>query len=324
MSNEPIDTQVTSADTDDLEAFTDLFNGKTAEAPVKEAEVKEDVETEEVNPVEETDEDSDPQDDNPDEEEAPKEEEKPKKANRFQERINELTAKAREAERREAELQRRIDELAVKQAEPTKPAETLKQNPVSLPDPNALNEDGTDKYPLGEFDPTYIRDLNRVIIEEEMAAAKSKEIQLQTEREVQASRDALHNSWVEKLTPITEQYDDFLDKTLELETAFDGLDPNYSDYLVQTIKSLDHGPEVLYYFANNLDAAKDFVSKGPLQATLVLGEINALFKREGKKETKVSNAPPPPQLNKGTNLRRTVTPDTEDLDAFENIFFKKK
>ena len=164
----------------------------------------------------------------------------------------------------------------------------------------------------------------RHTINTEWAARKEQEAAEQAQRQVTAARDELQAQWVEKLTPITEQHEDFLDKTVLLESTFDGLDAQYSDYLVQTIKSLEHGPEVLYYFANNLDEAKKFVSMGPLNATLALGEVNAMFKGNTRKETKVSKAPPPPQVNKGSKTRTTVSSDTDDLDAFSNMFFQKK
>lgn len=321
MSNEPNDPVFVDPNTDDLDAFTDLFNGK--------AKVKEDeVEIDDVEPVDEDDDtDVDTQDTEVDEapdgdddsaDDEPEEKPKPKKVNRFQERINELTAKAREAERA---LEALRAEQAQKQAEPTKQATPVVQD--TGPDPDAKNEDGSDKYPLGEFDPQYIRDMARHTIDKEWAARKEQEAAEQNQRQIEAARAELQNQWVEKLTPMTEQHEDFLDKTMELESAFDGLDPAYSDYLVQTIKSLDHGPEVLYYFANNLEEAKRFVQSGPLNATLALGEINAMFKGNTRKETKVSKAPPPPQVNKGSKTRVAVTPDTDDLDAFSELFFKK-
>lgn len=321
MSNEPNDPVFVDPNTDDLDAFTDLFNGK--------AKVKEDeVEIDDVEPVDEDDDtDVDTQDTEVDEapdgdddsaDDEPEEKPKPKKVNRFQERINELTAKAREAERA---LEALRAEQAQKQAEPTKQATPVVQD--TGPDPDAKNEDGSDKYPLGEFDPQYIRDMARHTIDKEWTARKEQEAAEQNQRQIEAARAELQNQWIEKLTPMTEQHEDFLDKTMELESAFDGLDPAYSDYLVQTIKSLDHGPEVLYYFANNLEEAKRFVQSGPLNATLALGEINAMFKGNTRKETKVSKAPPPPQVNKGSKTRVAVTPDTDDLDAFSELFFKK-
>lgn len=319
MSNEPNDPIFVDPNTDDLDSFTDLFSGK---AQVKN---EEEIETDDVEPVSEDDdtevedeviEDEAPDgDDDSDDEPKPK----PKKVNRFQERINELTAKAREAERA-------LEALRVQQAQ--KQAETAKQvTPVVQdvgPDPDAKNEDGSDKYPLGEFDPQYIRDMARHTIDKEWTARKEQEATEQNQRQIEAARAEIQNQWAERLTPMTEQHEDFLDKTMELESAFDGLNPQYSDYLVQTIKSLDHGPEVLYYFANHLDEAQKFVQMGPLNATLALGEINAMFKGNTRKETKVSKAPPPPQVNKGSKTRTAVHPDTDDLDAFSDMFFKKK
>lgn len=326
MSIEPTDTSV-DVNTDDLDAFTELFSGKATavkDEPKEEVKTDEDVDTvgEPETGEEAPDKDTE---DNPDGDDESKDEpeEKPKKTNRFQERINELTAKAREAERREADLQRKLEEFAAKQSPDPKAA--AQTEAAKLPNPDAKNEDGSDKYPLGEFDPSYIRDLNRVIIEEERQAIRQREEQEAATRKNQEARNALQEQWVEKLNPAIEQHDDFLEKTIQLESTFDGLDQNYSDYLVQTIKSLDHGPDVLYYFANNLDEARKIVQSGPLGATLALGEINAMFKGQGRKETKVSKAPPPPQVTtKGTNVRKVIAGDTDDLDAFSDVFFPAK
>jgi hypothetical protein len=81
-----------------------------------------------------------------------------------------LTAKAREAERREAELIRRLEQIeARKPEENTKPEPKplREQLPAEAPNPDALDEDGEPIYPLGEFDPKYIRDLTKFTIAEE-------------------------------------------------------------------------------------------------------------------------------------------------------------
>jgi hypothetical protein len=323
MSNEPNEPIFVDPNTDDLDAFTDLFSGKAKERD------EEEVKLDDVEPVDEDD-DNDVDTEDTVDDEAPDgdddsdtdadEKPKPKKVNRFQERINELTAKAREAERA---LEALKAANATKQDEPAKAPTPTPVQKVTI-DPDAKNPDGSDKYPLGEYDPDYLRDFNRAIIEEEWNARKEQEAQENNQRQIEQARNEIQNQWVAKLGPVTEQHEDFLDKTLQLESAFDGLDPQYSDYLVQTIKSLDHGPEVLYYFANNLEEARKFVQSGPLNATLALGEINAMFKGTTRKEAKVSKAPPPPQVNKGSKTRTTVNPDTDDLDAFSEIFFKKK
>ena len=320
MSNEPNDPIFVDPNTDDLDSFTNLLEGR---AEVKTEEKVETVKVEDSEDDEDTnlqnddnDNDSDGDDDDGVEDKV---EDKPKKVNRFQERINELTAKAKEAERAYDALKA---EKAKEQTEPTKQTTQAVQD--DEPDYNALNPDGSDKYPLGQYDPMYARDLARYSIAKEWSVLKEQEAAEQNQRSIEASRAELQNQWVEKLTPITEQHEDFLDKTMQLESAFDGLDPNYIDYLVQTIKSLDHGPEVLYYFANNLDEAQKFVKMGALSATLALGEINAMFKGQTRKpDPKVSQAPPPPQVNKGSKTRTSFRGDTDDLDDFDKVFFKK-
>jgi hypothetical protein len=322
MDIEPTnDIATVSPDTDDLDAFNDLLKGRAQEATVEANEDADKVTDEDQIAQDDIDTNVDeaPDGDDTDSTEGDdKTVEKPKKVNRYQERINELTAKAREAERALEALRQESQ----KQTETSK-AQATTDVADQAPDVRALNEDGTDKYPLGEFDPNYIRDLTRHTIKVERAEAQNREAQEAAQRQNQEAREYLQEQWQGRLATVTEQHDDFIDKTLQLETAFDGLDPQYSDYLVQTIKSLDHGPEVLYYFANHLDEANKFVKMGPLQATLALGEINAQFKGNTRKETKVSSAPVPPQVNKGSATRTTVAADTDDLDAFSDIFFNK-
>lgn len=321
MSNEPNDTIFVDPNTDDLNSFEDLLNGKAQVKNEESTEVEEveTVATEEA-PTQEAFEDKedsvDEQEDSTADDKASK-----KKPNRFQERINELTAKVREAERA-AEALRAAN---TRQTESTAPTPTPTPSVDNTgPQPDDKNPDGSDKYPLDMYDPDYIRDVARHTIEKEWAVRKEQEAVEQFQRRDQEARSALQVQWEEKLTPVTEQYDDFLDKTLQLESAFDGLDQQYADYLVQTIKSLEHGPEVLYYFANNLDEADKFVKSGPLGATLALGEINSMFKGQTRKpDPKVSKAPPPPQVNKGTKSRTTFTADTDDFDAFYENFFSK-
>lgn len=325
MLDTPNETSSVEIDTDDLDAFNDLLHGKPASEEAEPVEEKE-PEVEETPKEDEPVDEPESEEDEPDleeEEPDPDPEPKPKKVSKFQQRINELLAKAREAETKEAEASKRLRELELKLEETVKPKTPANVETEDFPTPSDLNEDGTEKYPLGEFDPNYIRDLTRHTIQKEQAVAKEQEQKEKAERQEQEVRDMLQNQWVEKLVPVVEEHEDFLEKTLLLEDSFSQLDSNYSDYLVQTIKSLEHGPEVLYYFANNLDQAQEFVTKGPLEATLALGEINALFKGTTvKTKPKVSNAPPPPQLNKGSTSKKVVAADTDDLDAFSGIFFK--
>jgi hypothetical protein len=316
------DTQTVAGDTDDLAAFETLMFGK-AKTPSEEPKdsgnnsdpVKDivDAKAEENNEPVNLDEDDD----------EPELDIKPKKTNKVQERINQVLERERLARERAEALELKVAELErTRQTDTTKtPVQTVDTGPS----PDAKNEDGSDKYPLGEFDPTYIRDLTRHTIQQEQEVARSQNEHRQAQLNEQQARQELDTQWRARLETVTQVHDDFLDKTVELESAFDGLDSKYSDYLVQTIKSLDHGPEVLYYFANNLPEAQKFVKMGPLAATLALGEYNAMFKGQSRKEAaKVSSAPPPPQVNKGSNTRKSVAADTDDLDAFSQMFYSKK
>lgn len=328
MADTATDPVFVDPNTDDLNEFEKLFTGRAKEKT-------DEIETDVVEPVSEDDEPEDvPETDaddavdealdgDDDSNAEPEEEPKPKKGNRTQERIKKLVEE-RETERREKlALLARIEALETKQPES---APTLTA-PVQTGGPKAddLNADGSEKYPLGEFDPEYIRDMARHTIETEWAKKEQEAAEKTQRQQIEQARADIQNQWAERLAPAMNEHEDFLDKTMELESAFDGLDPQYSDYLVQTIKSLDHGPQVLYYFANNLEEAQKFVRMGPLNATLALGEINAMFKGTTRKaEPKVSKAPPPPQVNKGTKTRTTVAADTDDLEDFEKLFFKRK
>lgn len=328
MADTATDPVFVDPNTDDLNEFEKLFTGRAKEKT-------DEIETDVVEPVSEDDEPEDvPETDaddavdealdgDDDSNAEPEEEPKPKKGNRTQERIKKLVEE-RETERREKlALLARIEALETKQPEsaptPTAPVQT------GGPKTDDLNADGSEKYPLGEFDPEYIRDMARHTIETEWAKKEQEAAEKTQRQQIEQARADIQNQWAERLAPAMDEHEDFLDKTMELESAFDGLDPQYSDYLVQTIKSLDHGPQVLYYFANNLEEAQKFVRMGPLNATLALGEINAMFKGTTRKaEPKVSKAPPPPQVNKGTKTRTTVAADTDDLEDFEKLFFKRK
>lgn len=310
------DTPTVAADTDDLAAFEQLMFGK-AKTP-EETPTEED-QKDNTDPVDDTIDAPVDEDEVPDEEDDPQ----PKKVNKVQERINKVLEKERIAREEADTLRRRVAELErAKESAPVQPTAPIVD---TGPNPDAKNEDGSDKYPLGEFDPTYIRDLTRHTIQQEQAAANERNAKDQAQRNEQEARAQLDTQWRGKLESVTQVHEDFLEKTMELESAFDGLDPALSDYLVQTIKSLDHGPEVLYYFANNLPEAQKFVKMGPLAATLALGEYNAMFRGQTRKEAaKVSSAPPPPQVNKGSNTRKSVAADTDDLDAFSQMFFTKR
>lgn len=341
MSTENIEN--VSAVEDDLDAFAaDFFGQKEAQSEPASSE-KDETDNKEDVPSDETDDNktedthegdddtpNDEDDNNEDDDEGKQEEEdsnepkpKPKKS-RAQERIEELNKKYRETERQLNELREKFEK---QNTETNKPA--VKEAEVTGPEPSDQNEDGTDKYPLGEFDPNYIRDLTKFTLEQERQAAKAQDEQAQAQKVMEEQRAELQAGWNEKLGPAQERYPDFREKGEELIDTFSDLNQDYAEYLTATLMSMDYGPDVLYYLANNPDEAHKIVNGGPTKATIALGRLESKFadaaEEKQKARPKVSQAPTPPPVNKGAAPAKTVvSPDTDDLDAFSKEFFKKK
>lgn len=324
---------IVETETDDLDLFASEFFGQKEEAPEPASSEEEDTDDQESDaPNEDTHVDEDdtlaPDDDDEPEEE---EEEAPKpKKNRFQERIDELTGKQREAERRAKDLEDKLNEAIQKlnQQNETKP--TPKVEIATGPKPTDVNEDGTDKYPLGEFDPNFITDLADYRVEQRLKAIEDKREADRRQQEVQEQQSAIQAEWQEKLAPAQERYPDFAEKTQSLESVFEGIDQQYGEYLAATVMSLDNGPDVLYYLSNHPDEAMKIVNSGATKATLALGKIDAKFEaaeeEKQKARPKVSKAPEPPaHLAKGNVAAKIDVPDdTDDLDAFAEKLFKRR
>jgi hypothetical protein len=321
-------------DMDDLDSFEDAFYNRkpVATDDREEGAPKEDEEVLENEDDALATDQEDSKEDGEDEDEAPAEPEKPKKKS-AQDRINELTAKAREAERREADLRREFEELKKARnevkTEDTAPKPLRETLSANAPSPDATDKDGEPVYPLGEFDPKYIRDLTRFTIAEETKAAREEAAKVERERMVEAAQEELTSSWLQKLDEAEKELPDIREEIASLEVAFANVDPAYGEFLAGTIMSCDNGPQMMYYLSQNIGEAQKIVASGPAAATLALGRLDAKFSKvnsEEKRNTKkVSDAPKPPEArSRGSAGRFATAPDTDDLDAFEREFFKKK
>lgn len=337
MSTENLNVESTV--TEDLDAFSNEFFGQTRapdpqEAATSEVEEIEDQPSEDDDATEITEEGSQEGDDTPSEDETEDDgeqaeeiadEPKPKK-NRFQERIDELTTARREAERREIALRAEFEALKAKLEQPD---ESYEESEAIGPSPDDVNEDGTDKYPLGEFDPKFIKDQVKFTLEQEMKALEQARAQEEEQRVLEQQQQEIQKTWNDKLVPAQERYPDFQEKGQTLIDSFNGLDPSYGEYITNVIMSMDYGPDVFYYLSNNPDEAHKIVNSGAAKATIALGRLEAkfAFAEEEKQKARpiVSKAPTPPaHLNKGSAMARAeVAPDTDDLDAFEALYFKK-
>lgn len=318
MSETEVSTEVQFEATDDLDAFSKGFFGQESEPASSEAEQEPTAEaSEDVTEAQTTD----PELDDVIEETPPV-----KKT--VQDRINELV-RQREDAKRDAKAE--LDNLRKEFEEKLNALRPPTERKSAEPQPTDQNTDGSDKYPLGEFDPTYIRDLTRFTLEQERTQAKIRDEEERKTREVQTQQQALAQAWNEKLAPAKERYPDLDVKGQALINNFANLEQGYAQYLTNLIMSMDQGPDVLYYLASNPDEAVKIVNSGAQRATLTLGRIEAKFIDAEAQKTlakpKVSKAPEPPQVQTrgtGGGGRVSVEGDTDNLDAFSKEFFRKK
>ncbi len=253
--------------------------------------------------------------------------EEPKKRRSVQERINEITREKYEAERRELETLRQLAELKNEVAQLRNPQKEEKAASADdTPDPEARNEDGEPKYPLGEFDPGYIRDLTRHTLRQEQAAAEAYRKEAEAKAAQEASRTADQQVFTEKFTEVEKEIPDLRSRVLKLDPIMSGVEPAYNQYLVDIVRKLENGPRVLAYLADNPETAQKIVKSGAAAATIALGRLDFQVSKSKKQEArKVTAAPEPPvRTPKGSAGSVAVSPDTDNLDDFSRIFFKKK
>ena len=213
-------TEVQFDNTDDLDAFTaDFFGQKQAtdtEAKVEEKPAEQDTEVEDKTEVTE-DQNTDPNDD-PDKEYV----ETPPKKKTVQDRIDELVRQREEAKREAAEqvaqLRREMEELkkGVKPVEVDPPK-------VGEPQPTDLLEDGTAKYELGEFDPSYIRDLTRYTLNQERERLQAEQAEQVRQRETQQAQMQMQTEWNSKVEAAKTAYPDLVEKGQAMLANFNNL-----------------------------------------------------------------------------------------------------
>lgn len=318
------DTPTVDVNTDDLDSFTELLNGTVAPVEdVAEVEVEEEVIADDSGATDEAEDESEPTG----EDESEEDEEDilaPKKKSNARERINELTAEKYAEKRRADALELRLTALeAVKEKAPEPVVQKVGNDG---PDPDATDDRGELVYPLGEFDPKYIAALQKHTFKVEW---ENHLRQQQQESEAVKAADTekqLQQEWQTKLAKSEEGLEDLRPTIATLESEFGNLEPEFGSYLAQTIMSMDTGPEVLYYLANNLDEARKIVTAGTRGATLALGKIEARIESAlSKKVTSPvqTRAPTPPITTRGNSGRLSVAADTDDLEKFESLLFKK-
>jgi hypothetical protein len=335
----------------DLDTFENEFFQRKAEEPDKAEpekaseevktpeEVEESAENEDDPLAAEEDKDAPAETGDEDEEEAEEPEEdpepKPKPKSKAQQRIEKLLERERLANERANALESRLAALEARTKEEKQDADKPALRdvlPEGAPSPDAVDKDGKPVYPLGEFDPKFVRDLSafsaRTEIEAQLKIKKEEDDRRAQEAQAAEAQRVIRDNWTDKLEKFEEEVPDVRENLSGLVDTFQDINPSYGEYLASVIMQSDVGPQIMYYLSQNIGEAQKIVASGPAAATLAIGRLEAKLTpttREEKRNTKrVSDAPKPPEArSRGSGARTVVPDDTDDLDAFERKFLQK-
>ena len=210
---------------------------------------------------------------------------KPKKGY-FAKRIGELTWQAKEAERRAESLAQEVERL--KAAPPA-------QQALTEPEPD-VND--TAKYPAGEFDPKYMRDLGRHVARQEFAAERQRIEQEGRQREAQQVRAAFEAKLTEKD-----------------EGAFRLLnDPSLpaTEAMAEVVFTSDKGVQIADWLGRNPSECARIAALSPIRQAHELGKLEARLTAPPP----VSKAPAPiPTV--GTRAHAAFNPETATQAEYE-------
>ncbi len=237
----------------------------------------------------------------------------PKSKKTAQERINEVTAARREAEREADEAKRRAEYWESVARNGAKPAEVAQEA-----QPQADERPNPEAYAEGIYDPSYIEDLTGW--KAEQAVAKRFE---ERAREDAAASEA--RSFDDRAAKFAEQNPDYQ------AVVVDGAKRNAwacTPAMNDAIKTSDVGPSVAYHLAKNPDDARRIAALPPISQVREIGRLEARFEAKAEEPAPkptpktATDAPPPTPQARGTAGRFAVDPATNDFAAFEQRLFQ--
>lgn len=216
------------------------------------------------------------------EEESEAEPEKPK-GKSVQERIDEITAARREAERDAEYWRAKALEQPQKPTEPTVDAE---------PDPNA--------YEFGEADPSYLKDSVRYEMRQELAKERQA-------MQIQNSLRELEHGYTQRVAEVKAEIPDYDD--VVTKTAARGEWP-CPPVVALAAKESEVGPKVLHHLATNLSEAVAISQLSPIEQAMAFGRLEARFSGQTVTTKIATNAPEPaPARTKGGQFAPSGTLD---------------
>lgn len=235
-------------------------------------------------------------------------------------RIRQLARKRRQTEA----------ELAAERAERLKleaQIESLKKkgltpesSDVTLDDDKEPDPTDEKKYPYGELDKNFIRDLSRYEARKEHRALEAKQAE-ERKREA-AAREA--QDFAERGKAFVEagsrKYDDFDEVVIEgiRNQEF----PVSRDLAVLILSNQEVGPDVAYHLASHVDEAQKVFRQSPLEQAAYFGRLAERFSATSgaaaSHAVKTTKAPPPPDTRvKGAGSKTGFSPKTATFEEFE-------
>lgn len=259
-------------------------------------------------------------DDNSDEGEdgADKKAPKPKRATSTY--IRDLKRENRELKRERATYEQRFQ--ALENSRSTTPnAGDNTQDTGGKPD-----ADDAKKYPLGVLDDGYIEDMIDWTAEQKVQAALSRDRQTE-QAKAETQRAESHQAALrEKMDTLTdkgaEEFEDFEETVIE--TGLRG-DWKLTETTFTAAAEASHGAAILHALANDKDEAKRVSELSPYQQMKYVADKDAAIEaKKPKARTKPAAGVPPSSMPAGRNSSAPIRADTDNLDDFRKLFYKKQ
>jgi hypothetical protein len=222
---------------------------------------------------------------------------KPKKSGEDR-RIDELTRRWREEQRRSDRLMRMLEERATEAPKPTPSA------PAKPKDFSDFNYDEN----------AYREHLFQEARTQAAESVRTEAAQWRKEQETQGRRQLL-DTRVEKFAKATEDYHEVVTDSTPVSEA-----------MGEAIMDTEEGPAILYYLGKNPDVAMQLYKLSPVQAGREIARIEDRIVAERKKaaEKPVSKAPAPAPTLGGADPGNVSRDPSQMSDAEFSKWFRKK